>query len=122
MRTFWRAVGLIKGPARSFRLHLAGSVTENTLVSHSEEKLRAVLATLEECKAALVLNGHKDTEQLVSVAILELRIKINRIEDTELKALCDAMLRGVEAVERPHDPKPQEGVPVRPPVSLKLVK
>lgn len=92
------------------------------LVSHSEEKLRAVLATLEECKAALVLSGDKDTAQLLAVAILELRIKINRIEDSELKALCDAMLREVETIERPDDPKPQEGRPVRPPFLLKLVK
>ena len=92
------------------------------LVSHSEEKLQAVLATLEECKAALVLCGDKDTAQLVSVAILELRIKINRIEDSELKALCDAMLREVEATSKPVQSKPQEGVRQRSPVSLKLVK
>jgi len=115
-------MGFVKGPTRSPRFHLAVSVTENTLVSHSEEKLRAILATLEECKAALVLGGDKDTAQLVSVAILELRIKINRIEDSELKALCDAMLRGVEAIEQPRDPELPEGPPVRPPVSLKLVK
>jgi hypothetical protein len=28
----------------------------------------------------------------VSVAILQLRMKINRIADSELKALCDAMI------------------------------
>ena len=62
-------------------------------MAYFEENLRAVLATLEECQASLVRNGDRDTAQLVSVAILELRIKLNRIDDSELKALCDAMLR-----------------------------
>jgi hypothetical protein len=91
-----------------------------TLVTNSEERLQAVLATLEECQAALVVGGDRDTAQLVSVAILELRIKLNQIEDSELKALCDAVLRDVEAAERSHDPKPLEGR--RAPVLLKLVK
>jgi hypothetical protein len=90
-------------------------------VTNSEEKLHAVLATLEECRAALVLGGDRDTAQLVSVAILELRIKLNRIEDSELKALCDAVLRDVEAPERPHQ-NPNEGQCGRAPVVLKLVK
>jgi hypothetical protein len=91
-------------------------------VTNSEEKLHAVLATLEECQAALVLGGDRDTAQLVSVAILELRIKLNRIEDSELKALCDAVLRDVEAPQRPHDSNPHEGQRARAPVLLKLVK
>ena len=87
-----------------------------------EENLRNVLATLEECQAALVRNGDRDTAQLVSVAILELRIKLNRIEDSELKALCDAMLREVDPASKPAPSKPQEGLRQRPQVSLKLVK
>jgi ADP-ribosylglycohydrolase len=89
-------------------------------VTNSEERLQAVLTTLEECQAALVLGGDRDTAQLVSVAILELRIKLNQIEDSELKALCDAVLRDVEASERAHDPESPEGR--RAPVLLKLVK
>jgi len=91
-------------------------------VAFIQEDLRDVLATLEECQAALVRNGDRDTAQLVSVAILELRIKLNRIDDSELKALCDAMLRDVDAASRPAQPKSQEGLRQRPPVSLKLVK
>lgn len=81
-----------------------------------------MLATLEECQASLIMNGDRDTAQLVSVAILELRIKLNRIEDSELKALCDAMVREVEGASKSAAPKPQEGARPRPPVSLKLVK
>jgi hypothetical protein len=91
-------------------------------VVYFEENLRAILASLEECQAALVVNGDRDTAQLVSVAILELRIKLNRIEDSELKALCDAMLREVEGAAKPVQPRPQEGIRQRPPVTLKLVK
>lgn len=91
-------------------------------MTNSEERLHEVLATLEECQAALVLCGDRDAAQLVSVAILELRIKLNRIEDSELKALCDAVLRNVEASERPPEPQPHEGQRPRAPVQLKLVK
>ena len=87
-----------------------------------EEDMQDVLATLEECQAALVRNGDRDTAQLVSVAILELRIKLNRIDDSELKALCDAMLRDVDAASKPVRPKPPEGLRQRSPASLKLVK
>ena len=91
-------------------------------MSYFEENLRAVLATLEECQASLIMNGDRDTAHLVSVAILELRIKLNRIEASELKALCDAMLRDGETPAKPVQPKPQESLRSRSPVSLKLVK
>ena len=108
--------------ARSLPFHLPGSATGNTLVPNSEERLHAVLTTLEECQAVLVSGGDRDTAQLLSVAILELRIKLNRIEDSELKALCDAMLREAEAADGPNHPKSQEVPPRRSPVMLKLVK
>jgi hypothetical protein len=91
-------------------------------VAYFEENLRTVLATLEECQAALIMNGDRDTAQLVSVAILDLRIKLNRIEDSELKALCDAMLREADTSSRPAAVKSQENLRPRAPVSLKLVK
>ena len=91
-------------------------------MAYFEEDLRAVLATLEKCQASLIANGDRDTAQLVSVAILELRIKLNQIDDSELKALCDAMLREVEAKSRPVQPKREESLRPRSPVSLKLVK
>jgi hypothetical protein len=91
-------------------------------VAYSDERLHAILATLEECQATLVVSGNRETAQLVSVAILELRIKLNRIDDSELKALCDAMVRDDEPAERPHDPNPPQGQRGRPPVLLKLVK
>jgi hypothetical protein len=112
----------MKQPTGSPRLYLASSATEETLVANSEERLQAVLATLEQCQTALVLGGDRDTAQVVSVAILELRIKLNRVEDAELKALCDAMLRDGEPPEKPHHPKSHDAQRGRSPVSLKLVK
>lgn len=91
-------------------------------MAYFEENLRTVLATLEECQASLIRSGDRETAQLVSVAILELRIKLNRIEDSELKALCDAMVRDTEPASKTVSPKTQEGLRPRPPVSLKLVK
>jgi hypothetical protein len=96
--------------------------TGNALVASSEERLHAILATLEKCQAALVVGGDRDTAQLLSVAILELRIKLNRIDDSELKALCDAMLREAETAEQPHLQKSHEAPRGRSPVTLKLVK
>jgi hypothetical protein len=80
--------------------------------------MHSVLATLEECQAVLVTNGNRDTAQMVSVAILDLRMKLNRIADSELKALCDSMVRNEEALASPDHPKSRQG----PVVLLKLVK
>jgi hypothetical protein len=90
------------------------------LVANSEERLHSILATLEECRAVLIDSANRETAQLVSVAILELRMKLNRIADSELKALCDAMLPDDAPAQRPQDPKSPHGRH-RPPL-LKLVK
>jgi hypothetical protein len=61
-------------------------------VANSDEHLLTILATLEQCRAALRQAGKTDTAQLVSVAILDLRTKLHHVSDAELKALCDEML------------------------------
>ncbi len=58
-------------------------------MANSDEQLLEILATLEECRSALRQDGRLDTAQLVSVAILDLRMKLNRVSDAELKALCE---------------------------------
>ena len=109
-----------KRPIGSNKFHIASSVTEKTLVANSEERLRQILATLEHCRAVLIDSANRETAQLVSVAILELRMKLNRIADSELKALCDAMLPEDATAPRPHDQKSPYGQRRRP--LLKLVK
>ena len=62
------------------------------------------------------------TQGGLSVAILELRIKLNQIDDSELKALCDAMLREAETAEHSRLQKSHEAPRGRSSVTLKLVK
>lgn len=94
---------------------------ERTPVINSNEQLLSVLATLEACRATLVASGDRDTAQLVSVAVLELRMKLNAIDDEDLKALCDLMVSDEEArAERPRDSKPSSAQRRRP--LLRLVK
>lgn len=81
----------MKPPTGSPPLYLASSVTEETLVANSEERLQSILATLEQCRAALVKESRPETAKLVSLAILDLRIDLSKIPDSDLKALCDAM-------------------------------
>jgi hypothetical protein len=79
---------------------------ERAPVINSDEQLLSVLATLEACRATLVASGNRDTAQLVSVAVLELRMKLNGIGDDDLKALCDEMLPDEGApMERARDSK-----------------
>ena len=102
------------------RLYLASSGTEQTLVANSEARLQSILTTLEECRAALIDSNDRETAQLVSVAVLVLRMKLHRIEDSDLKALCDAMLPDEALVDRSQQAKPQHAQRRRP--LLKLVK
>jgi hypothetical protein len=90
-------------------------------VANSDQRLRSIAATLEECRTALVGSNNPETAQLVSLAILQLRMKINRIGDAELKDLCDAMTPDDQAAEMLLDP---ELPPDRrhPSTRLKLVK
>jgi hypothetical protein len=88
-------------------------------VIHSDEQLLSVLATLEECRAVLVSSGSRDTAQLVSVAILELRMKLSQISDAELKALCEEMIPSEASAERSRDSR--SSPPRRRPL-LRLVK
>jgi hypothetical protein len=69
-------------------------------VTNSDEQMLSVLATLEDCRTALRQAGKDDTAQLVSVAILDVRMKLNHISDAELKALCEAILLSEEGAPR----------------------
>ena len=88
----------MKRRTESPRLYLASSVTEKTLVANLEERLHSILATLEGCRTVLIDSADPVTAQLVSVAILQLRMNLNRIADSDLKALCDVMTPDVQIV------------------------
>ena len=100
--------------------YLASSVSGKTLVANSEERLHSVLVALEQSRAVLIAGSERETALLVSVAILELRMKLNRISDFELKAICDAMLPEDAAARSSHELKSPQGQRRRP--LLKLVK
>jgi hypothetical protein len=87
-------------------------------VIDSDERLLSVLASLQDCRAALVGGGNPETAHLVSVAILDLRMKLNRITDAELKALCDEMSATDTTSEKMGDARP----PQRRRPLLRLVK
>lgn len=89
-------------------------------MANSEERLHSILATLERCRAALFKDGRPETAKLVSLAILDLRIDLSKIPDSDLKALCDAMTPDDDAAERSNDPKSPGGQ--RRGAVLKLVK
>jgi hypothetical protein len=58
----------------------------------SDERLVSILEMLEECRAGLVAGGNRDSADLVSMAILDVRTRLHGICDAELRALCDEML------------------------------
>ena len=75
-------------------------------MDNSDEQLLEILASLDHCREALRLDGQFDTAQLVSVAILDLRMKLNRIGDAELKALCDEIMLRASTDADPGDGQP----------------
>jgi hypothetical protein len=64
---------------------------EKTPVDDQDKRLRSVIASLEECHVALADGVNRDAAQLLAMAILQLRMRLHQIADSELKALCDAM-------------------------------
>jgi signal transduction histidine kinase len=62
------------------------------LVSDSDGRLRAIIATLEENRAELAESANPEAAQILAVAILQLRMRLHRVADSELKVLCHAVL------------------------------
>ena len=57
----------------------------------SDKRLRSVIRMLEECQVLLAGSANRDAAQLLAMAVLQLRMRVHHIADSELKALCDAM-------------------------------
>ena len=98
-------------------IYLASSGTEKMPVAHSEERLVSLLATLEECRAFLAGKASPETGRLLSLAILELRMELHQVSDSELKALCDLMATDDQAAQGA-----EAGQGQRLPHYLKLIK
>ena len=112
----------MKRPTGSPRPFLASSVTEKKLVANSERGLDSVLTTLEGCRAVLTDRADRETAQLLSVAILQLRMKLHHIADSELRDLCDALMPDDGHTRRSEYPRSPESQRQRRSGVLKLVK
>ena len=88
-------------------------------MSHSDEQLQSVLETLEGCRKALNEINNRESAELLSIVILDVRMKLKGIDDADLRALCDEMLR--RAVSEPQSPSKQTQDQPRRPL-LRVVK
>ena len=79
----------IEPPTGLPAIHLASSSSDEMLAANSQARLRSTLATLEQCRTSLASDAEHDTADLLSVAILQLRMKLKGVTDSELKLLCD---------------------------------
>jgi hypothetical protein len=116
----WDVKGMgMKETVGSPRVHLASSVSNDTLAANLQARLRATLATLEQCQASLANDAEHDTADLLSVAILQLRMKLKGVTDSELKLLCEVQAAQAQASRSQKAPRGtrRRGRPV-----LKLVK
>ena len=98
-------------------IYLASSGTEKMSVAHSQERLLSLLATLEECRAFLADKASPETGKLLSLAILELRMELHQVSDSELKALCDLVVVDDQVAQ-----EAEAGQGQRLPSYLKLIK
>jgi len=94
-------------------------LTERTPVSHSDEQLQSVLETLEGCRRVLNACDSRESAELLSIVILDVRMKLKGIDSADLKALCDEMLRS--AASGPQSPSKQTQDQPRRPL-LRVVK
>jgi hypothetical protein len=110
-----------KPPTGSPSIHLASSIPAETLAANMEARLRSTLATLEQCQASLANDAEHDTADLLSMAILQLRMKLKGVTDSELRLLCD--LQAAEEQARvARNPKAPRGRRRRGRPVLRLVK
>jgi hypothetical protein len=94
-------------------------LTERTPVSHSDEQLQSVLETLEGCRKVLNEINNRESAELLSIVILDVRMKLKGIDSADLRALCDEMLRS--AASEPLAPSKQTQDQPRRPL-LRVVK
>ncbi|HEV7880486.1 hypothetical protein [Bradyrhizobium sp.] len=78
---------------------MANSNNRLRLVSDSDARLRSIIASIEENRIALAEGASPEAAQLLTMAILQLRMRLHRVGDSELKALCHAMQR--QEAQRP---------------------
>ncbi len=88
-------------------------------MSYSDEQLQSVLETLEGCRKVLNEINSRESAELLSIVILDVRMKLKGIDGADLRALCDEMLRS--ATSEPQSPSKQTQDQPRRPL-LRVVK
>jgi hypothetical protein len=111
----------MKPPTEQPSIYLASSIAAETLAANSEARMRAILATLEQCRCSLTGESEHDTADLLSVAILQLRMKLKGVTHSELRLLSDAQAAEEQALTG-REPRPPRGRRRRGRPDLKLVK
>ncbi len=72
---------------------MAEPVAKPTLIADSDERLRSIISTLEKSRSALVESLNTEAAQVLAVSILQLRMRLHRIDDDELTQLSNAMVK-----------------------------
>lgn len=111
----------MKPPTEQPSIYLASSVAADVLAANSQAKLHSVLTTLEQCRSSLTGESEHDTADLLSVAILQLRMKLKGVTYSELRLLSDAQA-AEEQVLAAREPKAPRVRHRRGRPALKLVK
>lgn len=111
----------MKPKAGSPPIQLVSSMPDETLAANADARLRSTLATLEQCQASLANDAEHETADLLSVAILQLRMKLKGVTYSELKLLCDVQA-AKEQAQSARNPKTPRGRRRRGGPVLKLVK
>ena len=92
---------VMKPPNEQSSIYLASSIAAETLAANSQAKLRSALATLEQCRSSLNDQSEHDTADLLSVAILQLRMNLKGVTYSELRLLSDAQAAEEQAGDYP---------------------
>ena len=90
---------------------------EKMPVANTQERLLSLLETLEECRAFVLDGANPEVARLLSLAVLELRMELHKVTDSELKAVCELMDSDEQIAQAPNF-----GFGKRLPAYLKLIK
>lgn len=89
----------------------------NVPVTELKTELTSVIRLLGECQDVLVRNGNGEAAQLISMALLQVRMRVHQVGDAELRALCDTvMAEHAQTRAASHETAKADIKPIRPPL------
>jgi len=108
-RSIWLN-GISRRCGSLFLFFISRKVMKEHAMKPSDQQLHLVLLSLQSCQAILA-EKRCDTADILAIAVLDLRMKLNGITDSELKALCEhildeqSRLASETAAEHPRQPR-----------------